>query len=112
MLSCYLSDEVKPQVKLVQDEYVTGLSGNQRFLEGISNLTFHTNLGKHGPIGKFKDNYPNSFNVFDPEIRDQRGFGGFFGSYNSYGLSSIGIYANPTASSETVKPLSCSSLQK
>ncbi|XP_009144085.1 jacalin-related lectin 24 [Brassica rapa] len=89
-------------VKLVQDEYVTGLSGNEDLLGGICNLTFHTNLGKHGPIGKFKDNYPSGSKVFDSEIRDRRGFGGFFGSYNSNGLSSIGIYVSPTASSEKV----------
>lgn len=89
-------------MKLVQDEYVTGLSGNEDLLGGICNLTFHTNLGKHGPIGKFKDNYPSGSKVFDSEIRDRRGFGGFFGSYNSNGLSSIGIYVSPTASSEKV----------
>ncbi|WZZ48410.1 hypothetical protein YC2023_048517 [Brassica napus] len=44
--SCYLFDEVKPQVKLGKDEYVTGLSGELGLCEGIRNLTFHTNLGK------------------------------------------------------------------
>lgn len=90
-------------MKLVGDEYVTGLSGELGLCEGIRNLTFHTNLGKHGPIGKSEDNYASGSKVnVDPEIRDRRGFGGFFGSYNSNGLSSIGIYAIPVASPETV----------
>lgn len=93
-----MSDEVKPQVKLGKDEYVTGLSGEVGLCEGIRNLTFHTNLGKHGPIGKYEYNkYTSGSNVIDPEIRDRRGFGGFYESYNSNGLSSIGIYASPTA---------------
>ncbi|CAN6823486.1 unnamed protein product [Brassica oleracea] len=92
-----LSNEIVA-VKLGKDEYVTGLSGEVGLCEGIRNLTFHTNLGKHGPIGKYEYNkYTSGSNVIDPEIRDRRGFGGFYESYNSNGLSSIGIYASPTA---------------
>ncbi|CAE6047843.1 unnamed protein product [Arabidopsis arenosa] len=83
-------------VRLNQDEYVTGLSGVLGMRGGIRNLTFHTNRGKHGPIGRSSDGHPSAYEIeIDPAISDPREFGGFFGSCSLHNLSSIGIYVNP-----------------
>ncbi|ESQ45769.1 hypothetical protein EUTSA_v10010901mg [Eutrema salsugineum] len=93
------------QVRLKQDEYVTGLSAVLGWNRGIKNLTFHTNCGMHGPIGRSDNKYGSGSKVeIDPAICDRREFGGFFGSYNKYNhyLSSIGIYVSPIARPDTV----------
>lgn len=88
------------QVRLNQDEYITGLSGviEKLGLGRIINLTFHTNRGKHGPIGRSSDDSDASCSSIeiDPAISDESEFSGFFGTYNSEYLSTIGIYVNPT----------------
>ncbi|XP_024013750.1 jacalin-related lectin 24 [Eutrema salsugineum] len=92
-------------VRLKQDEYVTGLSAVLGWNRGIKNLTFHTNCGMHGPIGRSDNKYGSGSKVeIDPAICDRREFGGFFGSYNKYNhyLSSIGIYVSPIARPDTV----------
>jgi len=86
---------------------VTGLSGVPgRYGRSIRTLTFHTNRGKHGPIGCLSDKvYENGSKIeVDPAICDLQEFGGFFGSYDKYNLtlSSIGIYVNPVVRSKTV----------
>ncbi|EOA26440.1 hypothetical protein CARUB_v10025572mg, partial [Capsella rubella] len=87
------------QVRLNHDEYVTGLSGIC-FQGRVTSLTFYTNQRKHGP---FCDQYSSNSLInssykreIDVGIRDRREFGGFFGSYDQYGMSSIGIYVYPT----------------
>ncbi|KFK37198.1 hypothetical protein AALP_AA4G226700 [Arabis alpina] len=88
-------------VKLNQDEYVTGLSGSVAGCYGpIRNLTFRTNRRTHGPIGH-DDNGASPRIEIDPAISDRREFGGFFGSNSRACLSSIGIYVNPIATSDT-----------
>ncbi|KAL0896435.1 hypothetical protein Bca101_080396 [Brassica carinata] len=91
-------------VRLNQDEYVTGLSGVVSKTGRIINLTFHTNCGKHGPIGHSSDDSDRSYSTIeiDPEISDRSEFSGFFGSYNSDYLSAIGIYVSPTPMTGTV----------
>ncbi|XP_023640427.1 LOW QUALITY PROTEIN: jacalin-related lectin 24 [Capsella rubella] len=86
-------------VRLNHDEYVTGLSGIC-FQGRVTSLTFYTNQRKHGP---FCDQYSSNSLInssykreIDVGIRDRREFGGFFGSYDQYGMSSIGIYVYPT----------------
>ncbi|XP_019087353.1 PREDICTED: jacalin-related lectin 24-like [Camelina sativa] len=84
-------------VKLKEDEYVTGLSGVLgKGGRGIRNLTFHTNRGHHGPIGRPSDKYLLGDEIeIEPEIRSRSEFGGFFGSSNDYRMTSIGIYVSP-----------------
>ncbi|KAL9302699.1 putative jacalin-like lectin domain-containing protein [Arabidopsis thaliana] len=93
--SCGQSYEI---VRLNDDEYVTGLSGI--FYESkITSLTFYTNQRKHGPFCKKHDCLKDlCTEEIDVGIRDRREFGGFFGSFSDAygGLSSIGIYVNPT----------------
>lgn len=87
-------------VILKEDEYVTGLSGVHGYgvHDGIKSLTFHTNCGKHGPIGRVNDDSEVGLKIdIDPGIRYRREFGGFFGSYSKDNLSSIGIYVSPIA---------------
>lgn len=88
------------QVRLKEDEYITGLSGviEKMGLGRIINLTFHTNRGKHGPIGRSCDDSDASVSTIeiDPAISDESEFSGFFGTYNSEYLSTIGIYVKPT----------------
>jgi len=85
-------------VRLNDDEYVTGLSGI--FYESkITSLTFYTNQRKHGPFCKKHDCLKDlCTEEIDVGIRDRREFGGFFGSFSDAygGLTSIGIYVNPT----------------
>ena len=90
------------QVKLNQDEYVTGLSGSVGYHGGITNLIFHTNRGKHGPFANDDTNPRRPKIEIDPSTRDRREFGGFFGSYSSGCITSIGIYVNPIPSSHEV----------
>ncbi|CAA7051227.1 unnamed protein product [Microthlaspi erraticum] len=107
-------------VTLKQDEYVTGLTGVLALSLGIKILTFHTNLGKHGPIGILDGDYADDPTIeIDPAIHDRCEFDGFFGSYNGSNLSSIGMYVNPTARSDEVvksetfpQATPCSSLQQ
>lgn len=90
-------------MRLNQDEYVTGFSGVLGVYGAtiIRNLTFHTNRGKHGPIGGLDCNYSFGTKIeINPAIRDRREFGGFFGSCTKEFLSSIGIYVNPIAISD------------
>ncbi|KAF8087055.1 hypothetical protein N665_0600s0004 [Sinapis alba] len=91
-------------VRLNQDEYVTGLSGVVTRTGRIINLTFNTNRGKHGPIGRSSDDSDTSCSniEIDPAISDRSEFSGFFGSYNSDYLSAIGIYVSPTPMTGTV----------
>ncbi|CAN7063236.1 unnamed protein product [Brassica rapa subsp. trilocularis] len=91
-------------VKLNQDEYITGLSGVVEKMGGIINLTFHTNRGKHGPIGRSSDGCGRSCSTIeiDPAISDRSEFSGFFGTYNSHYLSAIGIYVSPTPMTGTM----------
>ncbi|ESQ39001.1 hypothetical protein EUTSA_v10001732mg [Eutrema salsugineum] len=90
-------------VRLNQDEYVTGLSGALGQYGGIRNLTFHTNRGKHGPFGHDDlDASRRPLIEIDPAIRDRREFGGFFGSYSSGCVTSIGLYVCPIPSSHRV----------
>lgn len=88
-------------MRLNQDEYVTGLSGVlEKRGGGIRNLTFRTNRREYF-IGRSSDNYPSDSKIeIDPAICDRREFGGFFGSYNRYHLTSIGMYLSPIAESE------------
>lgn len=86
------------QVRLNDDEYVTGLSGID--CQGrITSLIIHTNQGNHGP---FCDRYSTIYmdplkRDIDVKIRDRSEFGGFFGSFDDFGdLTSIGIYVYPT----------------
>ena len=92
------------QVRLNQDEYITGLSGVVEKMGGIINLTFHTNRGKHGPIGRSSDGCGRSCSTIeiDPAISDRSEFSGFFGTYNSHYLSAIGIYVSPTPMTGTL----------
>ncbi|KAF3582109.1 hypothetical protein DY000_02035945 [Brassica cretica] len=91
-------------VKLAQDEYITGLSGVVEKMGGIINLTFHTNRGKHGPIGRSSDGCGRSCSTIeiDPAISDRSEFSGFFGTYNSHYLSAIGIYVSPSPMTGTL----------
>ncbi|KAG2285016.1 hypothetical protein Bca52824_044620 [Brassica carinata] len=91
-------------VRLNQDEYITGLSGVVEKMGGIINLTFHTNRGKHGPIGRSSDGCGRSCSTIeiDPAISDRSEFSGFFGTYNSHYLSAIGIYVSPTPMTGTL----------
>ncbi|XP_018476498.1 jacalin-related lectin 24-like isoform X1 [Raphanus sativus] len=82
-------------VRLDQDEYVTGLSGSLGYHGGITSLIFHTNRGKHGPFANDDTNPRRAKIEVDPGIRDRCEFGGFFGSYCSGCITSIGIYVNP-----------------
>ncbi|KAG7574796.1 Jacalin-like lectin domain superfamily [Arabidopsis suecica] len=90
-------------LRLNQDEYVTGLSGVlEKDGGGIRNLTLRTNLGEY-MIGRSSDNYPSDSTIdIDPAICDRREFGGFFGSYNRYRLTSIGMYLSPITSPDMV----------
>lgn len=101
-----VSDEVKTQVRLDQDEYITGLSGVLAKTGEIVNLTFRTNRRKHGPIGRSSDGFgANCLRIeIDPAIRDRSEFSGFFGtnSYTKGCLTSIGIYVSPTPRTGTV----------
>lgn len=81
-------------------------------------MTFRTNREEY-LIGRSIANYRSDSKVeIDPAIRDRREFGGFFGSYNRYHLTSIGMYLSPITRPDTVvKPdnnqeTSCSSVQE
>ncbi|KAG2332183.1 hypothetical protein Bca52824_003363 [Brassica carinata] len=89
-------------VRLNQDEYVTGLSGSLGYYGGITNFLFHTNRGKHGPSANDDTYAPCPKIEIDPSILDRREFGGFFGSYSSSSITSIGNYVNPIPCSHGV----------
>ncbi|KAG7574792.1 Jacalin-like lectin domain superfamily [Arabidopsis suecica] len=79
-----------------ESEFVTGISG-EKYYSTISSLTFHTNKRKHEAFhADFGSDIrrPERFE-FLAEIQDHLEFGGFFGSYNYAGLSSIGLYLEP-----------------
>ncbi|CAN8286595.1 unnamed protein product [Cochlearia groenlandica] len=79
-------------VRLKHDtEFVNGISGETH--NGfITSLTFHTNLSEHKAIHL-------TFRVvrkieLKSGIFDRCEFGGFFGTYNKYNLTSIGFHVN------------------
>ncbi|CAN8318268.1 unnamed protein product [Cochlearia groenlandica] len=91
------SDNFKA-LRLDEDEYVKGLSGTSELAGGISNLTVYTNRRKYGPFGQVFKYESDTTNV---AIRDRREFGGFFGSFCPYGVTSIGMYLSPITSTST-----------
>lgn len=98
-------------------EYITRVSGHyETYYHGnryLSSITFHTNKGKHGPyepssLGGDPDCDHEEFNLFDSRDDDvyidpvkkfdyEVGgeFNGFFGTYRSGGIETIGFYMKP-----------------
>lgn len=80
-----------------ESEYITGISGDKH----LSFLTFHTNERKHVA---FKKEFnppklrPDQTIEIHSGIRDRCEFGGFVGSFDSDGLSSIGLCIRPVPS--------------
>lgn len=62
---------------------------------GVTSLTFTTNKGTYGPYGC------NASKVFDFCFGEKKQFGGFHGSFDRQGLTSIGVYVIPSAKTET-----------
>ncbi|XP_010522227.1 PREDICTED: inactive protein RESTRICTED TEV MOVEMENT 1-like [Tarenaya hassleriana] len=92
------------------NEYLTGINGRVSTYIGsasptIKTLGFTTNLKEYGPFGRTSC----SISRVDPvkpfrfELGKSRQFGGFYGSYNKYGLHGIGVYLRPKASSVKVE---------
>ncbi|XP_074314765.1 inactive protein RESTRICTED TEV MOVEMENT 1-like [Silene latifolia] len=83
-------------------EYIIGLKGATTGSPyyGLSNLTFETNYRTYGPFGCGVDEHANFNFRFGPENH----FAGFYGTFNSNKLSSIGVYVR--RSSEKLVKLS------
>lgn len=83
-------------------EFVTGISG-EVYCGCISSLTFHTNERKHEAFHAELERRPER-REFHSGIHDRRECGGFFGTCNSCGINSIGLYLRPILSGErTIK---------
>ncbi|XP_010523154.1 PREDICTED: inactive protein RESTRICTED TEV MOVEMENT 1-like [Tarenaya hassleriana] len=90
-LSCHTIELDHPK------EYLIGVSGRAmvsgaRRYPNIIALAFTTNLKEYGPFGR-----PHSLpcEEFRFDLGKSRQFGGFYGSYNAYGLHRIGVYLKP-----------------
>ncbi|KAF8087056.1 hypothetical protein N665_0600s0005 [Sinapis alba] len=91
-----------------ESEFITGISGEKhnKWTSYLSSLTFHTNERKHvafqaqttiSPL----ETRPRTIE-FHSGIHDRRELGGFFGSFNVCGLSSIGLYIRPILSGVSI----------
>ncbi|CAN8311367.1 unnamed protein product [Cochlearia groenlandica] len=75
-------------------EYITGVNGIYTS-DNIKVITFTTNIKKYGPFGITDANLQSKFcspKSFTYNLGKSFQFGGFHGTYGSYGVTSIGFY--------------------
>ncbi|KAJ9175230.1 hypothetical protein P3X46_013807 [Hevea brasiliensis] len=81
-------------------EFLTRVSGKYTY-DHLRSITFTTNKGTYGPYGGNNARHGLELFEFNFNMGENKQFGGFHGLYHSRALRSIGVYINPSATTQT-----------